>query len=342
MKTLRFFAVLLAGSVVLTLGACAGFSNSAIATPWPTEYLATAIAETLTAAGKEQGLGVLAEQVTPVPTGRIESGAEMLSIGSAFTPEPVSELTQTPVPVATETPTPFPITLPPPSSPTPIPEIPEAEVQIYRLGDLSRVSSPLQVRGRLSSKTGKRVRVELYGEDGRLLGREVKVFENLPWSFANISTEMPFEIPGPAEVGRLVVVVEDVEGRIMALNSEDLILLAHGPAEINPPVNLLEPIVIQEPVPASLIQGKTVIVAGTARPDTDRPLHVELITADGRTVGQRLVGVERPEAGAYGVFAVEVPYTVSELTPVRLVVYEDGENLSAMTHLSSVEVMLSP
>ena len=50
----------------------------------------------------------------------------------------------------------------------------------------------------------------------------------------------------------------------------------------------------------------------------------------------------QPEKGAYGIFAVEVPYSVTELTPVRLVVYEDGESMSSMTHLSSVEVMLSP
>lgn len=215
-------------------------------------------------------------------------------------------------------------------------------MQIYRLGDLSRVTSPLLISAYLSSHTGKTVRTELYGEDGRLLVRELRTFATIPWSFANHSVELEFEISAPAEVGRVLLVVEDEYGRVMAANSVNVLLLSVGSTELNPPTALMEAIVIQQPARRSLIQGGMVLVSGLARTDTDRPLHVELITEDGRLVGQRLFSVDRPSDGSHGLFAVEVPYNVTETTPVRLVVYEDGESMSPYTHLSSLEVILSP
>jgi hypothetical protein len=121
-----------------------------------------------------------------------------------------------------------------------------------------------------------------------------------------------------------------------------LILLSTGEQDLNPTSALLEAIVIQEPRAKALITGGKVLVSGVARPDTDLPLRVELIDNEGKVVGQRLVNVSRTSAGGYGDFAAEVPYTVSALTPVRLVVYEDGENISPMVHLSSQEIVLSP
>jgi len=67
-----------------------------------------------------------------------------------------------------------------------------------------------------------------------------------------------------------------------------------------------------------------------------------LVTEDGRIIGQRLAGVHVPITGDYGTFITEVPYKVSDLVFALLVVYEDGQPISDIAHLSSTEVILSP
>jgi hypothetical protein len=195
----------------------------------------------------------------------------------------------------------------------------------------------------MTSRVGKVARVELYGEDGRLLARHVKTYQIIPWHVAGINVELPFEISAAAELGRLVISVEDIYGRLVDLNSVNLILLSAGETELNPTNALWQRIVIEEPGPNALIQGGVLLVSGLAKPEGDQPLRVVLVAEDGRVLGQRLAGVTPPGApGAYGEFFAEVPYSVQELTPARLIVSEDGGVLSQYAHLSSIEVMLSP
>ncbi|HSO27198.1 MAG TPA: Gmad2 immunoglobulin-like domain-containing protein [Anaerolineales bacterium] len=335
----KLWTTLLIFVLAVVLGGCSALSNSGGPTPLPAAFLPTAIA--LTRQADSPGLTPQPVNDPPQPAdapATAETGGDS-SIAPAEEEAPMSAapgLTPTSVtPAATATPA-FTAT------PTQFPEIYDAEIQINRMGDLSRVTSPFLVSAYLSSHIGKIARTELYGEDGRLLARDLRTFTTIPWNYASHSVEMEFEISAPAEVGRLAIIVEDVFGRVMAVNSVNLILLSVGSTELNPPTALLEAIVIQEPTPQTLIQGGTVLVTGLARPDTDRPLHVELISEDGRQVGQRLVSVERLLEGAHGTFAVEVPYNISETTPVRLVVYEYGEMISPYIHLSSLEVVLNP
>lgn len=186
------------------------------------------------------------------------------------------------------------------------------------------------------------MRVELHGEDGRLLGRQLSNLPAIPWSFASLSTEMDFEIRLAAEHGRLVISVEDSYGRLIDVNSVNLILLKFGESELNPATALWQVIQIQEPQPNTLIQGGMVTVSGLARPNTENPLFIELISRNGQNLGHRLAAVEVQIPGGYGAFAVDVPYLVNEVTPALLVVYESGGTLSEIAHLASLEVLLSP
>ena len=72
------------------------------------------------------------------------------------------------------------VTAPVGATNTPAPPIPDARIQIYRLGELSKVISPLDVSSRLTCGDGKVVRIELYGEDGRLLARDVRNYRKYP------------------------------------------------------------------------------------------------------------------------------------------------------------------
>jgi hypothetical protein len=225
---------------------------------------------------------------------------------------------------------------------TPGPPIPEARIQILRLGELSKLVSPLPVSARLTCGEGKVIRLELYGEDGRLLARYVRTYDNVPWTTARIGIEMDFEINSAAELGRLVISAEDSYGRLIEAASLDLVLMSQGISELNPATGLQQRIIIQEPFEKSLIQNGTLIVTGRARPTSNQPLRVMLVAENGKILGQRLAGISAPIPGDYGTFIAEVPFTVTEVTPALLVVFEEGGQISEYTYLTSSHVQLAP
>lgn len=322
--------VILAG----LLSGCAGMLVSGLPTPLPTEYLPTVIALTMQAIDADHAASISSATLNPEPE----------------TPQPESVIetqappaTDTPAPTANEpTATPFPITLSPSPTETPLPDIPSAFVQIYKPGDLSRVVSPLHVSAYIKSGAAQLVRIELFGEDGRLLVRQDKKSYSNSFSWANLNVDLDFEITATAEVGRLVISADDQYGRMIALNSVNLILMSVGEADINPSSAIDSHIIIQQPGVKTLIQGGQVLVSGLARPSSDHPLMAELRDEKNKVVGFRQLGVSDPIENGYGTFAVEVPYKVESLTPVRLSVFEDGENISAITSLSSIEILLGP
>jgi hypothetical protein len=211
------------------------------------------------------------------------------------------------------------------------------------LGELSPVISPIKLVTRLTSQVGKTMRVELYGEDGRLLARYLRTFQRIPWEAARVDVDLAFEIDGAGEIGRVVVSVEDVFGRLMDVNSVNLLLLSHGATQPNPATALWQRLIIEEPSPMEMVQGGVLIITGRALPNNpDQPLRVTLVGEDGHILGQRLAKVNVETPGDYGVYVAEVPYTVTALTPARLVIFEEGEPISDIAHLSSIEVLLAP
>ncbi len=317
-----------AGLLAGLLAACSSLSQPALPTPLPPEYLPTAVALTFEA-GVAKPTGLL--ETTP-PTNTTTPVATL-------SPGPSSTV----LPPATEPPTTFFLETPTigPTA-TSTPEFPIAGIQIFKPGDLSKVASPIEINAYLRPGARGRVTLELFGEDGRQLVRQIKPFNTLPGARVNLNAELEFGIQAAAEVGRLVISTQDESGRPVAVNSVDLILLSLGQSDLNPSDALLEDIIIQQPVVNTLIQGGTLVVSGLANPDTDRPLHVEIVNDKNQVVGQRLAAVDQPNDSGYGTFAVEVPYQVNGFSSVRLIVYEAGEQMSPIRHLASMEFMLSP
>lgn len=321
--------------VVMLLSACSDPARTELATPLPPEYVPTVIALT-----SEAGLTAEASRAgstkAPDPT---EAQAD---IATTTPTAPPASPTPSPPDLALE-PSPTPYTLPPPASSTPHPSIPNAEIEIRNLGELSRVTSPIHVYSYLRTGDDGRVLVELLGEDGRLLYRGVSVIDYAPaGGRAVFLTDIDFEIPGAAEVGHLRLSVNDEYGRTYAVNSVDLILLAIGDFEILPPKDVLSQIVIQEPTRKKLIQGDKILVSGLARVQGEQALLITILDTQGKIIGQRLAGIQVPPDGGYGPFAVEVPYNIDSLTNARITVTKSDPGLNEVTYLSSVEVMLSP
>jgi hypothetical protein len=323
------------GLQVCLLSACSAFSQPKLPTPLPPEYLPTVVALTLEAGNSPVLAGTQTNRTETIPA--TDTPLPTVAADPTQLPSPtVSQAeTDTPSTPAIETATAGPTA-------TAMPDLPIAGVQIFKPGDLSKVISPIEITAYLRPGERGRVTLELFGEDGRQLVRQIKTFNTTPGARVNLNAELEFGIQAAAEVGRLVISAQDEIGRIVVLNSVDLILLSLGQEDINPSDALLEDIIIQQPVVNTLVQGGTLVVSGLANPDTDRPLHVEIINDKNQIVGQRLAAVERSEGEAYGNFAVEVPYQVSGFSSVRLVVYEDGEQMSPLRHLSSVEFLISP
>lgn len=224
----------------------------------------------------------------------------------------------------------------------PPPGIPDAAIQITQPGTASLVTSPFLLRAVTRILPRSTVRIELLGEDGRLLMREVRSYNPERQSNLILGAEISYEIGAVAEAGRLQVSLLDEYNRFVAVSSIDLILLSIGDTLINPQADSLEDIVIQSPSERSLIQGGMLRVSGLARLRTRQPLLIELQSSDGKIVGSRQVNVEAMPGSSYGTFLIDVPYTVSSTTRVRLIVWEPGELIPGITHLSSVEVILSP
>jgi hypothetical protein len=223
-------------------------------------------------------------------------------------------------------------------------EIPFAAVQIIYPNHLSKVVSPIELYTFVAPGGDGRIRVELTGEDGRLLYRQVFLYTDTPaGARINLKTNVAFEIAGVAETARLTVSVNDEHEQIKSLSSVDLVLLSDGQAELNPTNDLLENIYIKQPTIKSLIKGDSILVTGLARTGDNQPLLVELIAADGRVFGARLAGIAPlQEDGSHRLFAAEVPFSVSSPTWVRVTVYDNSGRLPGPKHVSSVEVLLSP
>ncbi len=326
--------------VFLALVACQATDAPApdLPTPLPQEYIPTAVALTL------QAVELRTPSLTPTETFTPHFVTLTPSRTPTRTPYPTSTPTRTPWPSRTPTPTltPTPSHTPsatPTPTDTPRPVFPAGRIRLISPGPLSRVTSPIRVRANLAPGAGGRFRVELLGEDGRLLARKVLRYRG---ERVNLSTDLPFEIPGAAETGRLQISTYDAYGRVLALQSVEIVLLSLGPQDIHVQQDLRENVLVLEPPAGASIRGGTLLVSGRARTASTQPLLISLVTPDGKVVGERLAALT-PEPGEdYASFLVTVPYRVQETVTVRLTVTLRDGRIPGATYITTQEIEISP
>lgn len=302
MKRTVFLLALLMGM----LAACAAPAPSPIPTAYPPEYLPTVIALTAEAAnamGTEVALA-LTPPVLPSNTPR-----------PTLSPSPQATFTQ-----------------------TTIPGHDPASIQIFTPGPMSKVVSPITLRMNIVAGESEKVQIDLYGEDGRLLTRNVK---RVPTSGKGVPQQIkiPFEIPVAAEVGRITVSTRDKLGRLQSLNSVRLLLLSSGKNEINPPGNPSEPVGVFVPLGKDPVSGGVLDIRGDIWPFNFNPVILELIGEDGRSMGLRILnlGQLNPQ-----LFETTIPYKVSEPTLARLTIRQDDDRINGLFYVFSREVLLNP
>ena len=337
-----FAAFLLTVLFLLMFAACASLDGSHQPTLPPTELVPTWIAQTVAARALTE-VAVMGVEGPPSPTPSPPGG------DASQQPTQAASATLSflgPAPTSTETPTPTTTAIPlqPTRTPTPLPTagIPKAAIQISNPGPLSRIISPLQVRANVRPGPDGRVRVELMGEDGRLLVRKILNYGEQK-GYVYVSDALDFEISAAAETAHLVISTYDTYGRLYALQAVEVILLSIGEDDVNPPGSDQDAVIVLEPLPNKLIQGGTLQVRGLARLPSDQPLLVELITAQGKVVGYRQGAISVDPKGEYTPFSVEVPYRVESPTWVRMVIRQEiAGRIPGMVYATSLEVLLSP
>lgn len=313
------------------ISSCGDLSATTVATLYPTEHIPTVIAMTLAA----QGIVLVTEETPP---------ARSTTVASPVPTQPATE-TSLPSPTLAQS------TLSPSPTGTPFPEIqmaepagdlPESINQILSPGSGSKVISPFILRAALKPGNDSVVHIELFGQDGQLLMREIRSYQTLETDWINLGSEITYGINTVGEPGRLQISIGDEHGRLKSVRSVDLVLQSTGIQDLNHPFDQLEQIVLKSPPQNRLIQGGTMRVAGMARPHSSQPFRIEIVTSDGKIVGTRQVSVSPAQGSQYGAFAIDVPYNITSTKRVRVQVWEPGGHIPGITSLSSVEVLLSP
>lgn len=243
-------------------------------------------------------------------------------------------LAPSPTPSPTVSPTPKP-TL----TPTSAPEAPQAAIRMLVPGPLSKVISPIKLKGYVRPGADGNIRVELLGEDGRLLSREIFRKHTINTLGAYVNIDIPFEIRATAEFARLQIITEDEYGRIQDQVSVHLILLSDGDAEINLPDAPYARAVIYAPETKTPIYGGTVIITGEMQPYNENPVIIEIQDEAGKTLGLRVMyfeGIGRQS------FSTTISYEVSEQVAARLLIRQADERISGLVYVYSQEILLHP
>ena len=300
------------------LGLVAGCSplasqaSSPVPSPYPPEYLPTVIALTANAAnvfGTETSLAAIPLNV---PT-------ETLEITASSTPLRAPGLSFT-------------------ETPTPIPWHAAGAVQFMAPGPMSKLVSPIQLSAQVVAGESEKVQVDLYGEDGRLLSRAVRLLGRRTKG-ALLSLKITFEIRAAAELGRITISTLDESGRIQALNSVRVLLLSSGVNEINPPGNPSEPVLLFSPVAEEAVSGGVLNVKGDIWPFSIQPVVLELLSPDGKSVGLRIINVKdiNPQ-----LFETSIPYKVTEPMSARLIIRQSDDRMPGRFYVYSQVVLLNP
>ncbi len=274
----------------------------------PDDYLPTAVALTAASlASPVPALSTAAETITPTIT-------------------PTSTLTPSPTPTASLT-------------PTPGPDAPLPPIRILSPGPMSKAVSPIVLKAYIQPGANNRYQIELLGEDGRLLFREVRRHQVYLTEGVYTNIKIPFETRAAAELGRLQISTLDAFGRPLETHSVHLLLLSVGVNDINIGDGEYARANFYYPKNGGEIYGGTLPLIGEFQPFNANQVTFELLSEEGKTLGLRVINME---AGVRASFETTIPYDVDETTPARLIIRQADEKFTGSVFIHSQSVILNP
>lgn len=302
---MKLLHILLLAST-LTLGGC-GLARDPIPTPIPADVLPTAIYQTAVA------LNAAASANAPTAT---------FTATATFTPLPTDTL----IPTVTLT-------------PTGIPPAPRARIYVAAPGWMSKIASPLQVKMEVVTGENKLVDIGLYGEDGRLIARELQRIQSEPPTAAYVTTEIPFQIRA-AELGRLEVITRDLSGRIESLSTTFLLLQPVGESIVNPPPPPFERAVFFTPEANAIVSGGVLHIEGAFWPlNNNQPVLIDIAEENGRVILTKILSLQ---GDTFMPFSVDIPYQVLKPTLLRISIHQNDARIDGMVYLFSQLIILAP
>jgi len=231
-------------------------------------------------------------------------------------------------------------------TPTPIPTLAlkPGDTTIVEPGSYSRVSSPFQLQARLKPGDDGMVYLDLVGEDGLSLYSRVFNYSANRSADLFILHDISFSVNGAAETGRLSITLKDDFGRVMSVNTVELVLVSMGSDNLYPAANTAEHYLIQSPYEDQFISGGVLQVAGLAYPVNTSPLVAELVDENNQVIASAEANLAVPSDGAnYAPFEIDIPYSVDRTTFARLSVKQMSDNrISGIVCLTSHRVILKP
>lgn len=273
---------------------------------------------------------------TPAPPNLPGPDTGLVTLTPSATPYPTIEIP------TLEYPTPMPSNAEPSATPQLSPALSSAVMQVLSPGPMSKVLSPIRLRAYVIPGYGSKVRVELFGEDGRLIFRKLMYAYTDLFKWAYLSVDIPFETRAAAELARLQIAAEDANGVTVALTSVHLLLTPQGFEEITPPGILNERCIFFAPVASATISGGTLVATGTYLPFNIEPLILELVADNGTIVGSQWLEVPSASVSGPIPFNAEIAYTVDAQTPAYLVARQFDDRINGMMYLFSQPVVLNP
>ena len=283
---------------------------------------------------------------TPTPAGFEETRAVEVALQQAQTQYALLQTpSATPTPCKGRCPTPTYGPLGRPTATgtsTPVPTPPQAYLRINYPGPLSKVVSPIHLDANVHTGSGGTMRIDLLGEDGRLIYRQIVRFTADAGVPVHLNLDIKYEIQAVAEAARLQISIDDDQRRVMSLTSVNLVLLSIGDSEINPGVDSVRPFIIESPSEYDAIMKGVVVVTGLARPVVDSPLILELYDGDGVVLGRRQVSVPLKADGTHSPFTAEVQYSITQPVVARLVIRQQTSRIPGNVELYSLILLLRP
>ncbi|MFN8398487.1 MAG: hypothetical protein U0X74_00620 [Anaerolineales bacterium] len=299
-------------SLLGLLSACSLQSTPA-PTPLPPDYLPTAVALT---------------------------GQAVFATAAALTPSatlPPTETLQPPVEQA----------IPPTATPTLAAGFTEyAQIRFISPGPMSNLTSPFILQANIAAGESDKIQVDLLGEDGRVLYREIKKLTRNPLGVFQ-RFEISFEIRAVSEAGYIRISTEDDYGRMQAVNTMPVLLYSVGTAQINPPGNFIyERIAMDGFKEKSNFYAGQVALNGRIWPFSDQAFVVEMVSTEGKVLSSRILGINGIDTQP---FETVLPYKVTEPTPVRLTFRQENlligisdPVLGKLAYLYTIEIILNP
>lgn len=225
------------------------------------------------------------------------------------------------------------------SSTQPGQKFPPALLQVEKPGEMSRLSSPILVTANVYPGYKGLVNVQLIGEDGRIMADQLLQLNAVQTGWISLATQIQFEINSAGESALIVVSTSDGYDRRIAQVGVPVILMQIGESEIENPIFFNQPVILSSPVNGGIAQNGSLHIEGQVHLFNENPIIIELISHTGGVVASKAIMVKAAAGKEYVPFSVDIPYSVSKRTPVRLVVRQPS-TLSYNVDISLYSLLL--